>query len=281
MSNPNLFIIGAQKAGTTSLSDILSRHKDISVPPEKELNHFDKPNWKDNTEKYLQRYSSRSNFKYRLDATPGYLIKRNNTNPASNIHEFCKNDPKFFCLLRHPVRRAVAAFYHHFRMGRINTNDKIRDFSCSPMLIVETGFYTQHLGEYINLFGHENVKMLIFEHYVLESEQYHSSIFEWLGLEKLELAKKSEKVNTNAGIKLIYSGDCIQVRDPETQLSELRQSNPYFKNMRLIPPPTVDQKDIDYLNTVYCDEIKKIKKFHPMASDWEDEINLKTFFCKK
>ena len=37
---PNFFVIGAPKAGTTSLYSQLSRHPDIFMSPIKEPNHF-------------------------------------------------------------------------------------------------------------------------------------------------------------------------------------------------------------------------------------------------
>ena len=38
--NVNLFVVGAMKAGTTSLIEILSNHSEIYVPPIKEPHFF-------------------------------------------------------------------------------------------------------------------------------------------------------------------------------------------------------------------------------------------------
>ena len=42
-SNPSFLIIGAQKAGTTSLFKYLSAHPNVHMPPEKEIHYFDNP----------------------------------------------------------------------------------------------------------------------------------------------------------------------------------------------------------------------------------------------
>ena len=36
----NLFLVGAAKAGTTSLASLLGEHSDIFISPIKELNYF-------------------------------------------------------------------------------------------------------------------------------------------------------------------------------------------------------------------------------------------------
>jgi len=42
MNRPNFLCIGAQKAGTTLLFDILKQHPDIYLPEAKELHFFDR-----------------------------------------------------------------------------------------------------------------------------------------------------------------------------------------------------------------------------------------------
>ena len=40
MAKPSFLVIGAAKCGTTTLCSLLSRHPDVFVHPEKELNFF-------------------------------------------------------------------------------------------------------------------------------------------------------------------------------------------------------------------------------------------------
>ena len=42
MHVPNFICLGTQKAGTTTLHDILQQHPDIFLPPGKEAHYFDR-----------------------------------------------------------------------------------------------------------------------------------------------------------------------------------------------------------------------------------------------
>ena len=69
---PNLFLIGAQKAGTTFLANLLGQHADICVSYPKETAYFTR-NFGKGLNWYKAKYSE-LDAKYLLDATTGYSI---------------------------------------------------------------------------------------------------------------------------------------------------------------------------------------------------------------
>lgn len=108
-SSPNLFIIGAPKAGTTALANNLSQHPSIFLPGKKEPRFFDAPTFFDfqedrhinNLEEYLNLYDCEEArcSPYRIDASVFNMYS------AQSIIEIKKLSPeaKFIIMLRDPV----------------------------------------------------------------------------------------------------------------------------------------------------------------------------------
>ncbi len=108
---PALLIIGAQKAGTSALFDMLSAHPQVLPPVCKELDHFDQA---EAYSKGMRHY--RSHFPVKplravhcitLEASPAYLYFSRTTAPR-----IAQDLPESFCLaiLRDPVKRAYSAW---------------------------------------------------------------------------------------------------------------------------------------------------------------------------
>ena len=114
----NLFLIGAQKCGTTLLSDLLGSHKEIFVPSIKETYFFCDNRLYDKGVDWLHRefYSSRAARRaaYRVDATPFYLASPEATD---RIAAYSDEHTRYLIILRDPVARAVSAYLHQVRLG--------------------------------------------------------------------------------------------------------------------------------------------------------------------
>lgn len=113
---PNLFILGPPRTGSTSLHAYLSSHPLIDGGAEKEPKFFLKEQL-ENQGGSILRLSFRDSFKgfysrkvakYRLDATPGYLMYFRD-GVLSEIMNKCES-PKFIILLRNPLERSVSLY---------------------------------------------------------------------------------------------------------------------------------------------------------------------------
>ena len=122
---PSALIIGIQKCGTSTLSEILSQYRGITNGNIKEHHFFDNPY--QNYNHYIKRFPKcNENIVRTYDATPNY------TNPLSsspeNIARFYKHiglDTKkliFIAMVCSNARRIPSAFYHEKR------NDKFRHY---------------------------------------------------------------------------------------------------------------------------------------------------------
>ena len=122
MRKPNLFLVGAPKAGSSLLWTMLKEHKDIffSTNPEKEINYFSydelihNSSYKDykvrSENDYLKVFKKGQSVKYLVDGSVSYfaypLIPK-------KLYEF-NSDAKIIVIVRDPVLRA----FSHYNMDK-------------------------------------------------------------------------------------------------------------------------------------------------------------------
>jgi hypothetical protein len=119
---PAIVILGAQKAGTSSLFTCLSEHPDVLSPTEKEVHYFDL-NFARGREWYRAHFPhrsapstsgrSRGPAQLTLEASPYYLF-----HPAvpERLHSVLP-DAKLIVMLRNPVNRAYSHYWHEYERG--------------------------------------------------------------------------------------------------------------------------------------------------------------------
>jgi len=113
---PNFFILGAAKAGTTSLYYYLRQHPQVFLSEVKEPHFFDyDPFYAEGLEAYVSRHFSRSwGFPARGEATPRYFYDYKKVIPRM-LNAFGPFPPRFIVLLRDPVERAWSHYLHRRR----------------------------------------------------------------------------------------------------------------------------------------------------------------------
>lgn len=120
---PDFIIIGAQKAGTTSLFSYLAQHPDLYPSHRKEVHFFDggiNPR-RDNFRRGQRWYRAHFPRMQELgpagktfEASPSYLF---NPLVPERIHDLIP-DVRLIALLRDPVERAISHYFHERRKGR-------------------------------------------------------------------------------------------------------------------------------------------------------------------
>jgi hypothetical protein len=113
---PSALIIGAQKAGTTSLFNYLVQHPAVLSPFGKEIHYFDL-----HYARGVRWYRGRFPYGYRLgpdaltlDASPYYLFHPLAPERAAALLP----QVKLIALLRNPIDRALSHYQHEVRGGR-------------------------------------------------------------------------------------------------------------------------------------------------------------------
>ncbi len=203
---PNFLVIGASKAGTTSLYEYLKQHPQVYMSPLKELRFFalegENPNfcgpWDDIE---IERYSitSLDAYKHQFlgvtdeiaigEASPWYLYSEK---AAINIKKYLPK-AKLIAILRDPVDRA----YSHFSMHVLNGREPLTEFTQAiqeeknrisnnwswSWHYVQRGLYYQQLSRYFSLFEDEKIKIYLYEDLKTNAIKVVQDIFQFLGVE--------------------------------------------------------------------------------------------------
>ena len=116
---PNLFILGAAKAGTTSLYDLLRQHPDIRFSFDKEPMFFSRDDYFERGVDWYARTFFREcrGFQVRGEATPHYLYWAEKVAPRIK-HVYGGQPVRFIVILREPVQRAYAWYWNMIKEGR-------------------------------------------------------------------------------------------------------------------------------------------------------------------
>ena len=116
---PNLFVIGAAKAGTTALYDYLAQHPDVFLSRVKEPMFFSR---EENYAKGLDWYEGAyfqgaEHYPVRAEATPHYLYWSEKVAPRIK-EAYAERLVKFVASFRDPVSRAYSWYWNMVREGR-------------------------------------------------------------------------------------------------------------------------------------------------------------------
>lgn len=124
---PDIFIIGVQKAGTTSLHGHLARHPEIAPPLVKEVHYFDVA-YHRGTRWYSAHFPKAADQNQRtFDTTPYYIF---HPDVAERIYNYSPN-AKIIAVLRDPVARAWSHYWHEWARG-FEKLDPVAAFEIEP-----------------------------------------------------------------------------------------------------------------------------------------------------
>lgn len=168
---PNLFIVGVQKAGTTSLHYYLDQHSDIYMSSPKELHMFD--NYDDISEEklsdYFNLFSDGASASIRGEATPSYIYF---PGCLEKVHQYV-GDAKIVILVRDPVSRAYSHYWHERKLGweDLGFKEALQRTPCGNKDVVyhrhfsyiERGLYSAQIRNAQSIFGMDSVKIVRFE----------------------------------------------------------------------------------------------------------------------
>jgi hypothetical protein len=212
----NLFVVGAMKAGTTSFVDMLSKSKEIYIPPIKEphyfvnelpqsiynpsrffdLNtYFEKEFPKpihiaklNKSNHYDKLYSlAQPQHKYLVDASTCYL---NSPESAKQIYKYNEN-AIIIILLRDPLKRAISHYQMDVGLGRTlrsfedEISNDIRDYKkgrLSQWSYLNMSFYNQQVDSFRDYFE-DRLLILNLEKLIKSDKEEFVKLHQFLGIE--------------------------------------------------------------------------------------------------
>jgi sulfotransferase family protein len=205
---PNLFIIGAAKAGTTALYDYLSQHPQVFPSRGKEPMFFSREeNYARGLDWYEDVYfEGATDYPVRVEATPHYLYW--SAKVAPRIKDVYGERPvKFIVSFRDPVSRAYSWYWNMVREGReeLDFDEALRveegrleqnRYELYQLGSMVYGYsagsrYVSLLQPYLELFSPENFFFVFQDDLKYRANETCEEVFEFLGIES------STRINTS------------------------------------------------------------------------------------
>ncbi|MFB6355203.1 MAG: sulfotransferase [bacterium] len=217
------FLLGAAKAGTTTLHHLLKQHPSICMSRPKEPQFFERDEeWDRGKEFYFKNYFPHCDSES-IDWY-GDARQRNLYLPwvPNRIHQAFP-ETKLLVIVRDPVQRAFSHYWHNRRHGREelepleamkrdeqriqsgktmdSTEEKkryqesIRENRGLYRTYLDSGYYAQQLKRYEHFFDRDQIKVLIFERFVRSPVESTRSVFQYLDVKPdvtLETAQKNK-----------------------------------------------------------------------------------------
>ncbi len=205
MSLPTFFIIGAAKAGTSSLHHYLGQHEEIQMSAIKEPNFFSSsangipfPIGKvvSDRDEYEALFDPR--FAVRGEASVGYSNHPRRSGVPAAIHELVP-EAKFVYLVRDPVARTVSQYRYRVAMEgeRRSIEEALSDLSDPYCVYLCPSLYAMQLDLYLERFSRDRVLVVDQADLLAERASTLAEIFDFLGVDAaVDPSAFDEELNT-------------------------------------------------------------------------------------
>lgn len=283
MDKVNLFLVGAAKSGTTSLAELWSKHTDIEIPLKKEPFYFVNDYGISSFEDYHRLYSKVGR-KYSLDASTGYLFdeltpdKIFNYNPNAKVLIVLRNPIDFVFsywqfmqangLENYPFREAISETVQSYRKTEAFINN-CEQWPASYQYLDRAMFYSQ-VKRYLDIFGKENLKVLLFEDLVKNNQKNLLEIYDFLEINSdglLKLPKTNSSGQANKFIKWLRFSK--QLKGAKLFLKKVTPERAVYRinkflfdhsmNKRADARIKLSQTERNELKAVFKDDFMKLK----------------------
>ncbi len=203
-TRPNFFIVGAPRAGTTSMDEYLRQHPEIFVPYVKEAHFFGRdltkiphPFFVLQQEDYLKLFRKARDYKAIGETSVMYLYSKT---AAQEIKAFSPT-AKIIIMLRNPVDMIYSHHSHLYWAGYEPIRDFAQALAAEPLrkqgiqvpphanlrealFYRDTARYSGQIMRYIKIFGEENVHIVIFDDLKENLPGEYEKILSFLGVRK-------------------------------------------------------------------------------------------------
>lgn len=200
-ADPNLFMVGAPKSGTTALATYLTKHPEVFVAA-KELNYFSfdldfctmkGEKWRVTKEAYLAWFSDHADKRYRGDHSVFYLYSQR---AAKAIHDF-DAESRIIIMLRNPVDQMHSQHSEMLFQGDENLRDFAQALAAEEdrkhgkqipprcrktfgLFYRDLARYAEQVERYFTVFGRDQVCVILYDDLVADTPATYRHALQFL-----------------------------------------------------------------------------------------------------
>ncbi len=270
MTLPYFLIIGAMKAGTTTLFRDLAANPQVFFPGFKEPKNLadDAVLTDQGRADYARLFNRAGHGQVCGEASTAYTKLPEITGVAERARRVLGSGVKVVYLVREPVSRTISQHYHEVTTRRM-TDDINEAVRTAPRLIDQSR-YAMQLAPWLDQFGPDHVRVVRFETYVRDRRGVIESVSRFLGIDpRPDLIEPDRAFNISEGKPALVG------------MWRLMRHNPIYKHLvrpivpqrsrevlgrLLLPqaparpdPPSLDT--VDYILDRVRDDAETLRKF--------------------
>lgn len=187
---PNLFIIGAMKAGTTSLHNYLNHHPDVFMCEPKEPGYFvEELNLDKGEAWYLDLFKDAGGAAIVGESSTHYSKYPSYKGVAERVAKYAP-DARLVYVMRDPVQRALSQYWYSIDAAARRPDSRFhmetRQLATAVKedhTYVDFSDYAMQLQHYMKYFDRDQIYTLTFESLIADPHRETNSLLEWLGVE--------------------------------------------------------------------------------------------------
>ena len=285
---PNFFIVGAPKSGTTNMSYYLMQHPQVFMPENLEPYYFarlDIPqNYKreiiSDEKKYLNLFKNAKNCKVVGESSPVYLYCPHSALEIKNRFP----NSKLIISLRNPIEIAYSEYFSLKFMGfdQNRSFDELLDSSEEQLTrnefhidsLLEAGFYSKHIKRFQKIFSKNQIKIIIFEEYVKNTVPTINSILSFLGIKESitfdVTPKGAYKVPRNFASQKLMNNSTFRKAAKFVIPTVTRQKIGERFLVKESSRPPLKQNQRKRLTQIYQDDVENLSEILGRNLPWKD-----------
>ncbi len=201
---PDFLIVGAAKAGTTTLYQYLCKHPSVVMSEPKEPEFFSRGDvWAKGFDWYKKLFRDAGDEKLAGEASTTYTRWPHTEDAASRIAEHLP-DARFVYILRHPVERTFSHYGHH--VSRFGLDKTFEQALADDAIYVDCSLYLMQLQRYLDRgIRREQFLIVTLDDLKRNPAGVMNQVQEHLGLAPTDLtAEGAEKANERSSRPFVH-----------------------------------------------------------------------------
>ena len=257
---PHFIIIGAMKAGTTSLYHYLKRHPEVTMSGVKETNFFLERNFSQGLDWYRRQFPGDEWIKG--EASTNYTKYPAQKGVPERIYRTLPG-VKLIYVLRDPISRVVSHVHHNLLKGSEEADSWREKLKDTDSHYIQCSLYSMQLEQYLQWFPPEQILIVTTEELNNQRKATLQKIFRFIGVEDTGFysPRYDQSRHTSSGRRKIR---------PAFIREKLRHT-PYYNFVAsrlrfLIPSVGVDKPElseamVSHLKAIFSPDVHKLRQY--------------------
>ncbi len=200
---PNLFLVGAMRAGTTALHEALGAHPECFMSDFKEPAFFAPPSqlatdspvvaeadFAGNPSRYLDLFANAGDATYLGESSTHYAKLPRITGVPERMASMAP-DARIIYIVRNPVERTLSHYRYAVRK-KYERRPCLEALQDEPIYCAVSD-YARQIKPYLEVFGAEQVYVCVLEEMASDPDTELDRLFEWLGLQPAERVRFKDR----------------------------------------------------------------------------------------